>query len=149
MLTFEPCQNTSCVSAREVLNIPVDDSSGHYLNMVYNYSLVLESLVLNSYYPENNIIDINYEMGTFFIQDNDGNAYPFPHIILQCLSLPPHSSCKCGYVINSQHACAAMVVYWPHSYSVCCHIRSMFLSISYHASKSIARLYVKTTIQQW
>ena len=74
VLTFEPCQNTSCVSAREVLNIPVDDSSGHYLNMVYNYSLVPESLVLNSYYPENNIIDVNYEMGTFFIRNNDGNA---------------------------------------------------------------------------
>ena len=84
VLTFEPCQNTSCVSAREVLNIPVEDSSGRYLNMVYNYSLVPESLVLNSYYPENNIIDVNYEMGTIFIWDNDGklNACPFPQIIL-------------------------------------------------------------------
>ena len=73
VLTFEPCQNTSCVSAREVLNIPVEDSSGLYLNMVYNYLLVPNSLVLNTYYPENNI-DVNYEMGTFFIWDNDGNA---------------------------------------------------------------------------
>ena len=68
---FEPGQNTSCVSAREVLNIPVEDDGDIHLNLIYDYSLVDGCLEFGNEYPTENVKVYN-STGTIVFIDNYG-----------------------------------------------------------------------------
>ena len=70
-IEFEPCQNTSCVNARELLDIPLEDDGGIHLNLIYNYSLVEEVLELGSGYPAENV-KVDNTTGTIVFIDDDG-----------------------------------------------------------------------------
>ena len=88
-ITFEPCDNEMCVDIRRVVGIPLDDDT-HYLNRLYNFTILNDKLVLGR--PRYDRVIQDDSTGTIFVVDNDGmlpTAFDIKH------------HCSCFYQLSS------------------------------------------------
>ena len=70
VLNFASCDNSSCVNARDELDIDLEHYK--YLNMMYNFSLIGDSLELhNDASVGEDVVDVITDVGTIHFMDND------------------------------------------------------------------------------
>ena len=68
-ITFEPCDNETCVDIGREVGIPLEDDT-HYLNRLFNYTILNEKLVLGR--PRYDRVIQDKSTGKIVVVDNDG-----------------------------------------------------------------------------
>ena len=71
-ITFQPCEDETCVDIRSVVGVPLDDDT-LFLHRMYNYTIVRDKLMLGR--PRYDRVIQDDSTGTFVVIDNDRMLY--------------------------------------------------------------------------